>query len=607
MPEQTQPHPLRRFIISLKLYRAHIGLGSNEKLIKFVDELVQSAERIETRQEASGRSVGLSFEFLDSVCGFLYNQLQKVTAENNKNKAEANKLLENLKSAVEEIKALQRPPHSFVFFQKLEERGGEFWIRTKDSTALVFSDELVEKLKTAKAGQKVRLNESGVAIELLDEFDKDGDMVQVLELLGDNRLRVSQENRGESIVFISPCVQEADLKIGDKVLLSRYNNLVTEKLSSSEVTELVLHKVPNYTWDDIGGLEEQIGAWRDEVETNLVDPESAKIYGIEQTKGVLITGPPGVGKTFLVKVALSETVKFVNQQTGRNIEGFYILVNGPADILRGIVGDSPRRIQYLFAEAKRRAKEGHLVFIILDEFESLFRIRGSMVLDAGVGNEDVNQLNAEMDGIEELDGVLVVALSNRADLIDPAVIRPGRFDLKIEIPRYDKKTAAKVFSKYIKPTLKFHHQYKNQDPEQTANLFVNNIVDLCYDSQRPENQLAEVIDDDSGESIVFTIGNFMSGALIKNIVSRAKKIARRRFVNIPKEQGEKRELEGLMLDDFFQSIAIIIRSEIKLPTGEQALEEWLQIEGYQHRKIRRMRFLLDKKDPSRTPERRVMS
>ena len=607
MPEQTQTHPLHRLIASLKLYKGYIEPNNNEWLINFVDNLIQNAERIATKQEASGRSIGLSFEFLDSVCGYLYNQIQRIAAENNKNKAEADKLLANLKKAVAEIKALQRPPHSFVYFEKLEERNGEFWLRTKNSTALIFSNDLVKKLKTAKIGQRVRLNEFGVAVELLDEFEKDGEVVQVLELLGDGRIKISQETRGESVVSLAPCINEKDIKAGDKVLLSRSSNMVIEKLSSAEITDLVLHEAPDYKWDDIGGLEEQIEEWRDEVETNLVHPESAKLYEIEQTKGILITGPPGVGKTFLAKVALSETVKFVNRQTGKNTKGFYILINGPADVLRGIVGDSPRRIQHIFAEAKRKAKEGHLVFIILDEFESLFRIRGSMVLDAGVGNEDVNQLNAEMDGIEELEGVLVVALSNRADLIDPAVIRPGRFDLKIEIPRYDKETTKKVFSKYIKLTLKFHSKYKDQNPAQVAETFVNEIVDLCFSGERPENQLLEVIDDDTGESIIFTIGHFMSGALIKNIVSRAKKIARRRFVNIPEDHADLRDAEGLMLEDLHQAVMRIIRSEIKLPTGEQALEEWLQIEGYQHRKLRRPRFLFDRKDATQTPGRRIMS
>ncbi len=605
MPNQA--HPLHRFIASLKLYRGYVEPSDKERLIKFIDDLIQNAEKITTRQEASGRSIGLSFEFLDSVCGYLYNQIQKIAAENNKNKAEADQLLASLKTAVEEIKALQRPPHTFVFFEKLEERNGEFWLRTKDRTAPIFSNKLAEKLKTARIGQRVRLNELGVAVELLDEFERDGEVVRVLELLGGGRVKISQEARGESVVSLIPCVDEKDIKIGDKVLLSRSSNMVIEKLSSAEITDLVLQEAPNYKWDDIGGLEKQIEEWRDEVETNLVHPESAKIYEIEQTKGILITGPPGVGKTFLAKVALSETVSFVKQQTGKDIKGFFILVNGPADVLRGIVGDSPRRIKYIFAEAKRKAKEGHLVFIILDEFESLFRIRSSMVLDAGVGNEDVNQLNAEMDGIEELDGVLVVALSNRADLIDPAVIRPGRFDLKIEIPRYDRETTKKVFSKYIKPTLKSHSKYKDQNLAQVAEMFVNEIVDLCCNSERPENQLLEVTDDDSGESITFTIGHFMSGALIKNIVSRAKKFARRRFVDIPEERADLRDAEGLMLEDLHQAVIRIVRSEIKLPTGEQALEDWLQIEGYQHRKLRKPRFLFDKKDVSQTSGRRVMS
>lgn len=610
-----QPHLLYRLINSLKLYREHIKPSNNEELLKFIDNLIQNAEIISTNEKAARKTVGLSFGFLDSVCGYLYEQLQTITAENKKNKAEADQLLTSLKEAVEEINALQRPPHRFAFFEGIfeEKENNELWIRLREGNrhfTAVVSPKLVPKFKTALMGQKVRFREFAegfFVMDLLNEFDNEGEVVCVVEMLTDGRVKVKEETKGEIIVTLAACVSPADIKVGDRVLLSLASGMIVEKLSSAEVADLILQEVPTYSWDDIGGLERQISDLRDEVESNLVYPETAKLFDIEPTKGILIIGPPGVGKTLIAKVVLSETVELIKKQTGRkDIKGFCIVVNGPADVLRGIVGESPRQLRLIFSEAKRKAKEGNLVFIILDEFESLFRIRSSMILDAGVGNEDVNQFNAEMDGIKELNGVIVLALSNRPDLIDPAVIRPGRFDLKIEIPRYDKETSRKVFSKYIKPTLKFHSKYKDQSPMQTAELFVNEIVNFCYDVERLENQLIEITDDESGESTIFTIGHFMSGALIKSIVSRAKKIARRRFVSIPEEQAYLRDAEGLMLDDLYQAVTRTIREEIKLPTGEQALEEWLQVEGYRYRRIRKSRFLIDQKYVSPT-RRGIMS
>lgn len=543
---------------------------------------------------------------------------------------EHNELSQKFVRAGEIIKKLQQPPHIFVAFEKLEQRkDSEYWIRwrrgsNKSSSVVdVENPELVNGLKKAQRGQLVRLNGIGVAVELLDEFENEGIVYDVVEVIDDQRVKVSSEHSISVVAAISQNLKDL-LKIGDKVLLSN-NNMVTEKLGeASEVADLILQETPDVKWSSIGGLKKEIAQLREKIELHLLDPEAAKKFHIPEPKGILLVGPPGTGKGLMVKAAVNETARFASERTGKEVKGYYILVNGPADILRKWVGDSPGRIKMIFDQARRRAKEGHLVFIIFDEFESLFTVRTGEQNDAGVRKELVTQFNAEMDGIDSLQGVVVFGLTNRPDILDPAVIRPGRFNLKITVPRPDREGAKDIFSKYLELDLPLHGKYfdsknydqegnyyptdsrdnrrlkspgvyesycLNREPAKIINYFIDKVVNSCYDSKKEENQLLRVTYTD-GSSEVFTFEHFMSGALIAAIASLAKEKACNRYSKAgSKEKGQ----EGLCLRDIYEAVEEIFKGEHKLPTTDDALKQWLYTEGRQAKTPKSVVSLLDGK------------
>lgn len=606
-------------------------------------ELIQELEAIRRQSKTEHLLLrSLTWNALDSLVRY-FQQQQKGMAKNigelrqgiAEMQDQFRDLTVKLKQARERIAALQRPPHQFVVFERLEERKlgteVEYWIRFRrgqahsSATVDIGSPSLVEAFKKAKVGQWVRLNGNGVAVELLDEFDQEGAVVEVREVLGQDRLRVSADSGNEIVIVIGETLKGSEVAVGDKVLLS-VNQLAVAKIASAALAkDSLLQKVPNIRWSDIGGLDKEIGLFRKELETHLLFPDSAKRFDLPEPKGILLVGPPGNGKTLIAKAAVNEIARFISEKTGKNVEGYYILAKGPAEVYEKWVGSSPRNLKSFFTAARRKAAEGHLVFILFDEFEQIVPLRRSESYDSGVGGQVVTQFSSEMDGIDELHGVVVIAITNRADLIDPAVIRPGRFDLKIHISLQGRPAATAIFQKHLRPHTPLHQQYFDpanydeegfyyprdrqqqkrqekrgetikyplqQDPQKIVDYLVEQAVARCYDSRRSVNRLRRIVYADGTEQ-VFTFSDFMSGARIAGIAALARKKAHSRWVEAT---AEDKKGEGLKLVDLHEAIDELFRSDVEIPSTPETFRQWLLVQGKETPAIRSVISLLKESD-----------
>ena len=584
------------FIIFLKSYVSSLNL--REEIQSFcknhISRIGNETGSIKNEDDEIRCKISVPFFVFRKLIESLHFQLEALKSafakqkEAKKEIEQSNsKLIEALKKADIEVRQLKTPSHQFGAFIQLEDRGDEYWVLLKNGnkffSALVLED-IIDKFKQAKVGQWVRISEFKnyhAAIELMDRFDAVGSIATVTEKIG-SRLRIRDENENETMIDVAGCIDFGKINPGNKVLVSEHG-MAVEIVSEESMQDVEIQKA-DAKWDDIGGLDEEIMDIKNRIEMKILYPEIDALFELKHTKGILLIGPPGNGKTLIARAVVGETAIDLSKKTGRSIEGYYILINGPADVLRGIVGASPGRIKMIFDKAKRKAKEGHLVFIIFDEFEALFRQRNSQILDAGVGSEDVAQFNAEMDGVEALGNVCVFALTNRVDMVDPAVLRPGRFNRKIQINRpKTKEKVVSVFEKHLKPTVKIHSKYLTggRTPAEVIRDFIDKTADKCLDHKSEENQLKQVFYKDEGSDI-FYAADFLSCAIIAGIVEEAKLQAALRYKDA---SDENKAEEGLTEEDLLKSIATATLQDRNLPSTDQAMEEWLVTEGKKARNI----------------------
>ena len=309
-------------------------------------------------------------------------------------------------------------------------------------------------LDTLTKGQEVMLNEALNVVAAL-EFEEVGEVVMFKELLADgDRVLVIANADEERVVRLAAPLREQTLRAGDSLLLDAKSGYVYEKVPKSEVEELVLEEVPDIDYRSIGGLSGQIEQIRDAVELPYLHPELFKDYQLKPPKGVLLYGPPGCGKTLIAKAVANSLAKKVAEKTGQEGRSFFLNIKGP-ELLNKYVGETERHIRLVFQRAREKASDGTPVIVFFDEMDSLFRTRGSGV-SSDVENTIVPQLLSEIDGVEGLENVLVIGASNREDMIDPAILRPGRLDVKIKIERPDAESARDIFSKYLTAELPLH-------------------------------------------------------------------------------------------------------------------------------------------------------
>jgi proteasome-associated ATPase len=484
----------------------------------------------------------------------------------------------------EEIDRLAQPPSGF----------GVFLERHEDDTVDIFTGG--RKLRVAvspeiglddlRRGQEVMLNEATNVIRAM-EFERVGEVVMLKEILEDGeRALVLGHTDEERIVRLAATLDDTPLRAGDSLLLESRSGYVYERIPKSEVEELVLEEVPDIDYSDIGGLASQIESIRDAVELPYLHPDLFKEHQLKPPKGILLYGPPGCGKTLIAKAVANSLAKKVAERTGRP-EGrsYFLNIKGP-ELLNKYVGETERHIRLVFQRAREKASEGTPVIVFFDEMDSLFRTRGSGV-SSDVENTIVPQLLSEIDGVESLENVLVIGASNREDMIDPAILRPGRLDVKIKIERPDAEAARDIFMKYLTPELPLHaDDVAENDGSKVAAVaaMIQRAVEAMY-TESEDNQFLEVTYA-GGDKEVLYFKDFNSGAMIENIVARAKKMAIKDLL----ERGQRGIRVGHLLDACIDEF----KENEDLPNTTNP-DDWARISGKKGERIVFIRTLVQGK------------
>jgi proteasome-associated ATPase len=487
---------------------------------------------------------------------------------------------ERIETLREEVEKLSQPPASF----------GVYLGTNEDGTVDVFTSGRKMRVNVSpdidgldlQRGVEVILNEALNVVEALGP-ERAGEVMHVKDRLGADRVVVVGRGDEELVATLSGALRgEEHIRAGDPLLIDSRSNVALEKLPKEEVEELVLEEIPVVSYEDIGGLEGQIEAIRDAVELPFLYAELFQEHQLEAPKGVLLYGPPGCGKTLIAKAVAKSLADKVRERTGRqDAHSYFLNIKGP-ELLNKYVGETERQIRQIFQRAKERSEEGLPVIVFFDEMDSIFRTRGSGI-SSDVESTIVPQLLSELDGVETLKNVIVIGASNREDLIDPAILRPGRLDVKIKIERPDLGQAADIMAKYLNDEVPIHAEeiHREGDIGTAVAKMIQQTVHRMY-STNDENRFLEVTYA-SGDKEVLYFKDFNSGAMIENIVRRAKKEAIKRFLSM----GEK----GIKADDLVLAIKDEFKENEDLPNTTNP-DDWARISGKKGERIVYVRTLL---------------
>ncbi len=433
-------------------------------------------------------------------------------------------------------------------------------------------------------GDEVLLNESQNVI-LARGPAKVGGVVTLAKLMDDGtRAVVSDHADEELVVDLATDLLDKPLRPGDHLLVDMRANLAVEQLPRPEVDDLLLEEVPDITYTDIGGLDTQIEQIVDAVELPYLNQELFRTYDLPAPKGILLYGPPGCGKTLIAKAVANSLAKKVSESSsGEGGRSFFINIKGP-ELLNKYVGETERQIRRIFERAREKANEGWPVIVFFDEMESLFRTRGSGI-SSDMESTVVPQLLAEIDGVEGLRNVIIIGASNREDLIDPAILRPGRLDVKIKIDRPNESAATSIFAAYLRADLPIDsvevEELGGGDPDKAVRVMVEATVEEMF---RPDdvNRFLEVTYQDGDKEVMY-FKDFASGAMIENIVRRAKKNAIKRSLDT--------NSEGIRLDDLRSAMRQEFREHEDLPNTTNP-DDWAKISGKKGQRIVFIRTLV---------------
>ncbi len=518
------------------------------------------------------------------------NRLSQAGNQNQKLAAALEETREQLALLREQVERLTAPPNPFGILLKVNE----------DRTADVFTSgrklrvnvEPNLEIKALETGQEVLLNESYNVVDVRS-FDPAGEVVTVKEVLPDGRLLVLGRADEERVVELAAPLDGELVRAGDHVRMEPRTGLVLEKIVRPEVEELVLEEVPDITYSDIGGLDEQIEMIQDAVELPYVHKERFADYELVPPKGVLLYGPPGCGKTLIAKAVANSLAKAVAAKEGNeDVRSYFLNIKGP-ELLNKYVGETERQIRLIFQRAKEKSDEGVPVIVFFDEMDSLFRTRGSGV-SSDVESTIVPQLLSELDGVESLKNVIVIGASNREDLIDPAILRPGRLDVKVKVERPGEEAARQIFRIYLSEDLPFADEdvaRHEGDRSAMVGSLIDDVVAKMY-APSDENRFLEVTYA-NGDREVLYFKDFSSGAMIENIVRRAKKYAIKREI--------AGGATGLGRDDLLQAITQEFKEHEDLPNTTNP-DDWARISGKKGERIVYVRTLIEGEGEGRSIE-----
>jgi proteasome-associated ATPase len=544
-----------------------------ESQVRFLESEVSDLRH--RLSDAPGHSRGVELRLADAQ-----RSLAAVTSQNERLAETLREARDQIMKLKEEVDRLAQPPAGF----------GTFLARNDDDSVDVFTGGRKLRVNVSPAvdaselqrGQEVMLNEALNVVAAFN-FEEVGEVVMFKEMLADGaRALVIANADEERVVRLAEPLRHQTIRAGDSLLLDSRAGYVYEKVPKSEVEELVLEEVPDIDYESIGGLFSQIEQIRDAVELPYLHPELFLEHELKPPKGVLLYGPPGCGKTLIAKAVANSLAKKVAAKTGQEGKSYFLNIKGP-ELLNKYVGETERHIRLVFQRAREKASEGTPVIVFFDEMDSLFRTRGSGV-SSDVENTIVPQLLSEIDGVELLENVLVIGASNREDMIDPAILRPGRLDVKIKIERPDAESARDIFSKYLTPSLPLHADDLGEfggDRDACVAGMIRATVERMY-TETEENRFLEVTYA-NGDKEVLYFKDFNSGAMIQNIVDRAKKMAIKDLLD--------HQQRGLRVSHLLQACVDEFKENEDLPNTTNP-DDWARISGKKGERIVFIRTLI---------------
>jgi proteasome-associated ATPase len=561
--EMTTPLPDRRS-------------DDRDRLVAQVNALSREIERLQDRLASHPDDLAVLERRLADTRAEL-----RTTATNNE------RLATTLRDARDQIVALKtevdrlaQPPATYgVYLGPGDDGTADIWTAGRKMRVSI-SPEV--DAATLRPGREVMVNEALNVVQVLD-VDDVGEVVLLKEVMEDReRALVISHGDEEAVVRLAEDLRAVHLRSGDSLLIDRRVHFAYERVPKMDVEELVLEEVPDIDYSVIGGLSSQIEAIRDAVELPFLHKDLFDLYELKAPKGILLYGPPGCGKTLIAKAVANSLAKKVTERTGQEGRSFFLNIKGP-ELLNKYVGETERHIRLVFQRARDKASDGMPVIVFFDEMDSLFRIRGSGV-SSDVENTIVPQLLSEIDGVEGLDNVIIIGASNREDMIDPAILRPGRLDVKIKIERPDAEAAREIFSKYLKPTLPLHvddlAEFGN-DPVATTRAMIERTVERMYEESQA-NQFLEVTYAGGDKEILY-FKDFNSGAMIQNIVDRAKKMAIKDLLET--------NAGGMRIDHLLQACVDEFGENEDLPNTTNP-DDWAKIAGKKGERIVFIRTLI---------------
>jgi proteasome-associated ATPase len=543
---EVQVQDLQAYVRSLE--------AESVRLRKKVEDAPKEAMVLENKLREANRQLVQSFNQNEKLVNTLYEAREQIA------------------SLREEVDKLCAPPSTYGVYLSVNEDATVNILSQGRKVKVNLHPSL--KVEDIKPGQELVLNEGLNVVETAG-YEIQGEVVILKEVLDEARAVVTLRADEDKVGIIAEPLRAEKLKVGDHILMDGKSGYLLEKLPKSEVEDLTLEEVPDISYENIGGLTNQLETIKDAVELPYLYSDYYKEHHLAPPKGVLLYGPPGCGKTMIAKAVANNLAARISEKRGEKVKGFFLNIKGP-ELLNKYVGETERKIREIFIKAREKAAEDVPVVVFFDEMDALFRTRGSGI-SSDVETTIVPQLLAEIDGVEHLRNVIVIGASNRQDLIDPAILRPGRLDVKIKIERPDGPAAVEIFNKYMTTELPIHESEIRQDggnAQVAVDRMIAGTVEEMY-NLGDDNRFLEVTYA-NGDKEVLYFKDFSSGAMIESIVRRAKKLALKRYIHT----AEK----GIKIEDLINAVREEFKENEDLPNTTNP-DDWAKIAGKKGERI----------------------